>query len=264
MDPLDLHVRAIDDAVLVANGITVRNLDISAVELENAIVRLDGDYTRGVRYYVATQVLSLHSTDTVLDIGGGRGYFYRWIEDRVRAIHVCDLDTIDGKIVPTARQHQCSVFDLDVEVLSACKFYLGHTFEHLQGDDDIRLIRLLGKVMPAHGVVCIEPLFVGGAYLEVSHSPRRPFDARAQAVTTVESDFPGNLVRGMGFARVYDVRALQERVLDTVRQAGLRAEVLAIRANGALLPDPHRYAFKRQALNHPLRVLRLTAYPESK
>jgi len=118
---------------------------------------------------------------------------------------------------------------------------------------------MVAHLLTIGGRACIEPLFVGRTYLEVYASkPTTTYDQRSKAVTTSTSGFAGLDSNGMGFARIYDVRASIDRVVAPAIETGLQVKIVMPTMNGESLPDMRRYAFPRRSINSPLRMLQLS------
>jgi hypothetical protein len=258
VDPIDRLPIAASDDELEAAGIPVRRREVDADALWEFQARTGLSYTLALRYHIAGLELELCERDRVLDVGGGRGAFYAVWRSHVAAMFVCDLDAIDPRVAPSEARRG-DVLEAELEHLDCNKAFVGHSIEHFVGSGDRELVRHLGGGLLAPSSVLIEPVFVGGQYLEVWNVPiPRRFDMRATAIHTRVSDFPGNPDRGMGFGRIYDPPALLARLLEPAGAAGFSPTLTTWTSGGRDLPNLERYAFRRRAVNAPYRSLLLS------
>lgn len=260
-DPIDTVVRGIGDSELAsALGMPIERMDFPAAKFEEWFVRYPHlSYTRAIRYFCATTLMKLGADSALLDVGGGEGDLYRILRGRTAAMTVVDY----------GQNHEAHIRPTDFVSMNILSFqtggafshvYLGHTFEHFNRDDDVLFINWLSANLPADGLCCIEPLFVGRAYAEVYSEDALPMtshDPQAHFVRTKASAFPGKATHGMGFARIYSPAALRSRILGPAAVAGLKVSLITCTMSGADLPDMQRYDFKRRNVNYPLRILAL-------
>jgi hypothetical protein len=80
-------------------------------------------------------------------------------------------------------------------------------------------------------------------------------DPRSNYVIDPTASIPGGKLCG-SFARIYDLRAFIERVVDSIDFSRFKAALLEIRLDGQLTPDMSLECHKRvTAVNFPYRAL---------
>lgn len=110
-------------------------------------------------------------------------------------------------------------------------------FEMFNRDDDIKLIRELGRILKQGGRAVICPLYLHTHYSGFS-SPdyyfKDQYHDRDAKVYLAHND-----MMGIPFARFYDVAKLNERVLHTISESGLTYRIIVLK-NGKEI-DPNIY-----------------------
>jgi hypothetical protein len=113
-----------------------------------------------------------------------------------------------------------------------------HFFEHFQGDSDTGFIREVQRLLAPEGRCCIVPLFVAKRYVEITNqvSSRYRFDSRSRRVVDPTATIPGSGYSGH-YARIYDVPALQRRILDAIDPSRFELGIYQLTMEGRPLPD---------------------------
>lgn len=259
-DPIDIYPRCCLDYELSGT------LEPVTVQVDNFLLEAwlekykeTANYTRLLRYYLSSLLLDLNEEDTVFDVGSGDMVYASIIGDRVKRVILNDISIAAEARPENVLMAEQNIFEVDFSKYNINKIVVGHTIEHFRGNNDIKIIELLGKVLPKKGVCCIEPIFLGACYLEVfSYDTDEYYDPRAKQISTKDSKFPGRKDRNMGFARIYDSQALNERIIKVAKESGLDCKLITFKINGDYLPDMDKYVFKRKNINYPLRAMVLT------
>ncbi len=263
-DPIDVYPKYCLDKDLphYMQPITMQ-VDQAALDQWLTVHHAQANYTRLLRYYLSSTVLGLKQDDVLLDVGSGDAVYASLVGDRVSRVVLNDLALEQHGLPSHVTVAEQNVFELDIASYNINKIVVGHAFEHFRGDDDIRLIRFISRALPVGGICCIEPVFMGHAYLEVySYPTDEHYDVRATPIVTKESKFPGRRDHHMGFARIYDAQAFHERVIQTAEAEGLECQLITFKLGEDYLPDMEKYAFKRKQVNYPLRAFRMTKRKE--
>ena len=258
LDSIDLIPQGIADEE-IPDDIPHACVDVEAEAYHRWMVtyRSVTGYTRLLRYFLSTQLLDLRPDDRLLDVGAG-DLVYRSITSTLVA--VCCTNDIELQGSDEGPSYAGDVCTIALPENSFTKINIGHTFEHLRGNRDRQTLEVVARLLRKGGRCCIEPLFLGKRYVEVfNHDTEDHYDLRAEKIRTYESNFPGSRSGHMGFARIYDLEALRARVLQPLDALRLRYRVYSFKHRGQLLPDMSCYAFKRRAINFPLRLLLIEA-----
>ena len=106
-------------------------------------------------------------------------------------------------------------------------------FEMFAGDDDVKLIRELQRILRQGGKAVIVPLYMHTHYCCFA-SPEYwgKGHADSAALEYVRLD-----MRGIPSARNYDVVALQERILRTIENCGMHSKIYVLRNGKSLSPE---------------------------
>ena len=253
-DLIDIIPYGINDSEI---GLEVKCINMEKSFLEKGI---EGcwieNYTRSLRYFLSKEIMCLTKKDIVLDIGGGDDGFAYVIEKDVRKVYVNDIN-IHRCYGSRCGVIESNIFDLNIGKLNVNKIFLGHSFEHFKKNGDIELIKKIGKELPRGGMCCIEPIFIGGEYLEIfsEDTKESSYDKKAKQIVTKISHFPGKKSENMGFARIYSAKSFEERVYNIAKEMGLKINIYSFKSQDEYLPDMKRYKFKRKKINYPYRML---------
>lgn len=256
VDPIDIYPEMCSDHELLSI-VDVEAFHIDKCDLDRWLVqhKSKAEYSRLLRYFLSSLILSLDNNDTVLDVGSGDYRYSSVVGHLVKEVLSNDIILDDGDKMKV-RFLEGSIFDIDLTEYNITKIVVGHTFEHFRGDNDIRFIGLLGKILPKGGRCCIEPIFIGKRYLEIfNYESGEKYDPASIKIVTKDSNFPGDREYNMGFARVYDSASLHSRVISVAEEAELGCKIFSLMLEGQYLLDMNKYAFKRASINYPIRML---------
>lgn len=259
---LDRKVQSLDTAEL-GDGVEHAFLDLGSDEFrqwleEGGLSQRGRDFVakKALEFFFSARILDPAPGDSLLDAAGGRsGYL-----EAVRAIYGCrelflhDHIYADG----TGLENGIKLVGGDASSIplgdgSVTRISCHHAFEHFQDDTDVRFVEEVARLLGPGGRACLIPLFLSRHYTECWNVPGgRSFDERATLLFDATATLPGGDEDGH-FCRIYDLRALEDRVLDTARGGGLNVRIVTCRLDGRDLPDGTVTAGSR--LNRPLRAL---------
>jgi len=132
-----------------------------------------------------------------------------------------------------------------------------HSFEHFQGNSDIKFIKEIQRLLSKKGRCAIIPMLIGNKYIEVSDREdfKKHFDRSSKKLIDKTAILPGGKHSG-NFARIYDIQAFQRRVLKNIDNKKFEVILYELRINQKPLPNMklacHKIATK---INYPYRVL---------
>ncbi len=213
-------------------------------------------HKKALEFFFSQHLLKISVNDKLLDAAGGRPIYLEAIRETsgCRNLFLCDhvyegitedslgIKTIGGEVT---RIH--------LPAASISKISCHHAFEHFQNDADIKFIEEIGRLLSPGGLACLIPLFLSDQYVECWNIPQiQTFDPQAELIIDDTASLPGNDDDGH-FARIYDVRSLEQRVINTALKNNLRLKIIECRLDGQILPDMKKNF--GSILNQPLRSL---------
>jgi SAM-dependent methyltransferase len=159
------------------------------------------DAEKVLEYYISYTWLDLGPSDVFMDVAAQDCPFAFFVRDTVGCrVYRQDLYHLRQGVHGADVGGDATALPFRAGALS--KLALHNSFEHFEGDADLRFIREAARVLRPGGKVCIVPLFVGEEYRVDTESGW--IDARGK-----------KHLWGVGarFARVYDPPALETRIL---------------------------------------------------
>jgi len=211
-----------------------------------------------VEFFTSFTVLEIRAEDIVMDAAGGYDTYLTQVNCAKRYLQDIrisrDLKARLGERVEYV-EGDAGAIPLGSE--SVDKVSCHHSFEHFQGDSDTSFVKEIQRLLRPQGKCCIVPIFVADHYVEVTNEITldRKFDPRSSLIVDPTAALPGGDQSGH-YARVYDLRALQERVLAQIDSTRFTSRFLEVRLDGAPVPDLTLGCHKRvSAINRPMRAL---------
>ncbi len=132
-----------------------------------------------------------------------------------------------------------------------------HSFEHFQGDSDVLFIKEAQRLLRLNGRMCIVHIFLADHYIEITDAMTfsKKFDVKSKRIIDPTSGLPGGRYCDH-YARVYDLQAFRERIVDNVDLRKFKLTITELRMDGEVVPDAglgcHR---ELPRLEPPYRVL---------
>lgn len=242
-------LRRADDESIRRAGAPVRLLEITSQDYASALASDRLSFYRSVPFahrkvleYLASVKLSASIGDitSLCDFAGGMDPFAAWAREQraPRAV----IYAVDPSLVSGTRE--------DITLVRGDARHIGladgsldwitchHAIEHFQDDMDTTAVKEFARVLRPGGIAVITPIFLVDDYAEIwntSRSRSKSFDPRARRIIDRTSPFPG-WGEFEHFARVYDVMAFRERILDALSPHG-SVELFEVQYNGATCPD---------------------------
>jgi hypothetical protein len=124
-------------------------------------------------------------------------------------------------------------------------------------ESDIAFLKEIQRLLKPGGKACIVPVFIGNHYVEVTDAFRFDLhsDPRARYVIDPTATIPGGTRCG-SFARIYDVRAFIERVVNSIDCKNFKAALIEVKVDGQPVPDMSLDCHKHvTAVNFPYRAM---------
>ncbi len=248
-------------------------------KIETGYLRLDGDHFRPwvkryfpdwrdrlgdirhrklVEFFTSFTVLEIRAEDVVMDAAGGYDTYLTQVDCRTRYLQDIRISReLKARLGRGVEYVEGDAGEIPLRSESVDKVSCHHSFEHFQGDSDTSFVTEIQRLLKPQGRCCIVPIFVADHYLEVTNevSLDRKFDPRSSLIVDPTAALPGGDQSGH-YARVYDLRALQERVLAHIDSTRFTSRLLELRLDGAPVPDLSLKCHKRvSAINRPMRAL---------
>ena len=258
------------DKLEALKDVTLEHFDINADEYQSWVQAYYGDWrdTFGSRwhkklleFYTTFETLQPGNQDVFMDAAGALNSYVHNL--KCKRVYMQDL-RVSPKVRSQLGSHvTCIEGDAGAIPLpdsSIDKIACHHSFEHFQGYSDTRFISEVQRLLSSNGKCCIIPILIGKRYCEITDtlSWGRKFDERSRRVVDPTSVLPGGRECGH-YARVYDVRAFQERILDHVDRSQFTVAIRELRSDGKPAPDLRLRCHRTAAvINRPYRALVIT------
>lgn len=254
----------------LASSVSVNRVDLSMSEIQRLAafgfsIKLnykDYPHTKLLEYLTSIKLLELEDGDVVLDAaGGGSAEFPRY----AAAYTNKDLRFICQDARPIGDQSTCGI-NVDFVSGSIDNVPLGdgslnaischHSFEHFNGDLDVRFIKECLRLLAPGGKLVIVPFFVSNIYAEIwNKKPVATRDRGAEVIYDWTASFPG-WGPYEGFARTYSSKMAKERIFSVIPSGQFEAEVYSVLLDGRACPDMN-YASYQPLVNSDMKALRI-------
>ena len=211
-----------------------------------------------IELYASFKALDIRKNETYADLAGGRFTYINEIDCKRKILHDLHVSTeLKKQMEGVAEIVESSAESIPLPDKSIDCISSHHSFDHFQGNVDTVFIKEICRLLSKGGRCMIIPVLIGSRYLEVTNNKnfKKHFDKRAEILFDESATLPGRELSGY-FARIYDVRAFRERVLDAIDQNEFDVTVYEITMNGRPTPFmdlPCNYMAAK--INYPYRAL---------
>ncbi len=221
----------------------------------------DPYFKKLIEFYVSFTLLNPQPTDAMLDAAGG-------YETYLHLMDCTEKYMQDIVITENIRRHvgagihflECDVSHVPLPDGCLDKISCHHSVEHFQGNSDTRYVCEVQRLLKPKGACCILPVFIADQYVELTDefTFERHYDARSRCLIDPTASLPGGKNSG-NYARIYDLQAFQERVLNAIDERLFKVDIIEIKFDGKNVPDLdlecHRHVCR---INYPYRALLIT------
>jgi SAM-dependent methyltransferase len=264
---IDRMVAALDLKDIQASRIEIGVVDFRGSDyaswLQNFLPRQpfrfdDTRIKKLLELFTSFSLLQIQPSDVVMDAAGGAiGYVSalncagRYLQD------ISISQKVRTMVGPGVTCIESNAANIPLPDASIDKICCHHSFEHFQMESDMAFLKEVQRMLRPGGRACIVPIFIANHYVEVTDDFRFDLksDPRSKYVIDPTASIPGGKLCG-SFARIYDLRAFIERVVDSIDFSRFKASLLEIRLDDQLTPDMSLACHKRvTAVNFPYRAL---------
>jgi len=209
-------------------------------------------------FYISCHLLGPQPQQVFMDAAGGANGYLSRLDCRRKILQDIRISEATRNFLGSAVEYvEGDARRLPLDDASVDRISCHHSFEHFRGDSDRHFVQELQRILAPGGRCCIVPILTGDRYVEVTDRFTRRYrtDDRAHYLIDPTANVPGGEGSG-NFARVYDIQALQERVIDGFDQDQFRVSIHAAEMDGQPVPDRilpcHRFV---SGVNYPYRAL---------
>jgi predicted SAM-dependent methyltransferase len=256
----DKEIKSTDDDQLTEIGIDQFNTSIqefnhfiSNGELDRS-GSLDFIHKKALEFFFSFAMLEPQSDDILLDAAGGEPTF----ADAVSKIVGCKCYLNDHLYKYIEKKDNIFIVGGDATEIqlpdaSITKITCHHSFEHFHDNKDTEFINEIYRLLRPNGEVVIIPIFIAQEYYETwNKKSTKHFDPEAETFFEKNSSLPGSENTGF-FARVYDIKAFERRVLDPAKAIGFNTRLYNCLLDGSQTPDMQKNHGAK--INYPMRAL---------
>jgi SAM-dependent methyltransferase len=210
-----------------------------------------------IEFFASSTLLRPGPEDCLLDVAGGVDSYIGRVASRYRYLHdLCIRPAVRERAGPAVKFLESDAAAIPLPDGSVDAISCHHSFEHFQRDSDSGFIDEVQRLLAPGGRCCIVPIFLADWYVEVTNERTfaKQFDKGSRLVIDPTATIAGHW--SGGYARIYDVRAFRERVVDRIDTDRFEVGLLELSLEGRGVPDLtldcHRTI---TAINHPYRAL---------
>jgi SAM-dependent methyltransferase len=260
-----VHAIALED--LRQSGVDVEQLALTGPDHRAWVERHVPDWStrfRDVRhkklleFSITGHLLAPRREHVVLDAAGGMYTYVGAVACAQRYLSDIRIPAdVRRRVGPATQYLECDARAIPLPDASVDRISCHHSFEHFQQASDTGFLLEVQRLLRPGGRCAIVPLFVATRYVEATDrfTLRRKFDRRSLRLIDPTASIPGGDWCG-NYARIYDRRALHDRLLAHVDRERFRVRVVHVTLDAAAVPDMslpfHRHV---TAINHPMRAL---------
>ena len=192
-----------------------------------------------IQLFISFSLLHLKESDTYMDVAGGLYSYAFYAKCKKRYLHDQKLK---GDLKKRAADYGVLILESTASSIplpdeSIDKISCHHSFEHFKGDADLQFINEVQRLLKPGGLCCVLPIFISERYFEIVDGLQwKKSDTEAKLVFDHTSPFPGGSFSG-GFARIYDLKKFQERVVNNIDQNLYEIKLIEVCLNGKPVPN---------------------------
>ena len=211
-----------------------------------------------IELFATHYILNPGRDDSYMDAAGGFNTYIHRIECNKKYIQSIIISEQLRRFFGEGIDYiQSDAAQIPLPDSSLDKISCHHSFEHFQGNSDSDFITEIQRLLRPGGKCCIIPLFIADRYVEVSRARNShcPFDRRAKYIVDPTARITGGESCG-DFARIYDMAAFQERVIDFIDRERFSITLSELLMDGQHVPDfdlPCHAGITK--VNYPYRAL---------
>ena len=249
------------------HGIEITYLDISSSDYEKWVEQYFPTWRsrfghlrhkKLMEFFTTFTLLDPCPNDVFIDAAGGADTYLHTLECRKRYLQ----DIVISQDLKSRLGNKIEYIESDASEIplpdgSVDKISCHHSFEHFQKSSDILFIKEIQRLLKQNGRACIIQLFIADRYVEVTDALtfKMKFDSRSRRIIDPTATLPGGRHCG-NYARVYDLTAFQERVLNNVNLAEFKITIAELQIDGDIVPDLVLDCHKHvTVINRPYRAM---------
>ena len=263
---INKHIHALGEDEILSE-LKKNKVFISPEDYENALnceilksykTNIWKPHTKILEYLTSELILKPENGDTLLDAAGGyESEFARYICDKKNITVYCqDANKIKNphSDIQNFKFIRGSVDKIPLPEKSIDLITCHHSFEHFEGDLDIKFIKECTRLLSKKGKLLITPIFLTNNYCEITNlfSKKKYYDPDAKFFYDPTASFPG-WGDFQGFARTYDNEAFQKRILKNISGEFI-VEIYSVFFENEPAPK-FNYAYYQPKLNMNMKAL---------
>lgn len=195
-----------------------------------------------LEHYVSFVLLGLEPAGTLIDVASCRSFFPDIMRRRGYRVIAQDLSYPEGLHGDRMGGDAAAMAFPEGSVAGMT---LHCSFEHFEGDADIRFVRNAGRLLQPGARIVILPLYLSHMYCIETD----PLISAGQIPVDEGAELVASFGYGNRHGRHYSVDALSRRVLQTAKEAGLDATIYIVQ--NAKEVSPHCYVRYALVLQRP-------------
>lgn len=241
------YLKPCEESEINVLGLEVKKIYLSSnkyqelinLEILNKYKKYSYQHSKPLEYLTTMTLLNLKEGDKLLDAAGGKeGEYTRAVMAvyEYKLTTYCQDSLLDGKTKNGITYVGGSIENIPLPDESLDGISCHHSFEHFQGDLDIKFIQEAVRLLKVGGKIVITPLFLTNKYAEIWNDKQmQKFDEKAISICDRTATFAG-WGPYEGFARTYSPAILKERIIAKIHH-NCQAEIYQIFLDGKSVPD---------------------------
>lgn len=211
-----------------------------------------------IEFYISYVSLNPTPNDVFMDAAGGIYTYINSLNCRTRILQDIKLsDDLRKRLGQGIEYLESNASNINLPDESVDKISCHHSFEHFQGTADIQFIKEIQRLLKIGGKCCIVPVFIADKYIELTDLVdfSKKTDPHSKLIIDPTATLPGGISCG-NYARMYDLRAFQKRIINSIDSKRYRAVISEFRIGNESVPDFELTCHRGVArINRPYRAL---------